>query len=299
MKKQIGIIGLGKMGLNIALNLKDKNWDVVAYNRSPQKLEHARTLGVSTANTIQELVLKLEAPRVIWIMLTAGEPTNNIIDELSKSLSPDDIVIDGGNSQFNDDIRNSHKLQSVGIGFVDVGVSGGPEGARNGACLMIGGDQKNYTYLIELYESLSLNKSYEYFEGIGAGHYVKMIHNGIEYGMMQAIAEGFTLLKSSEYGFDLSKVANIYNKESVIESKLIKLLIKGYTVFGNELNEVSGKVEYNGEGHWTVEEAKSKSINVPVIENAVKFRDESHSTPSYTGKILTMLRHLFGGHSIN
>lgn len=302
MRKQIGLIGLGKMGYGLALNLKDKGWDVIVYNRTISKVEDIQKEGVRGARSLKELVDALDGPRVIWTMLTAGEATISTLFEaggLKELLSEGDIVIEGGNSKFYEDESNAKQLAEKGIKYIDVGVSGGPSGARNGACLMIGGERQTFEYLEELFKDLSKAKAYKFFEGYGAGHFVKMVHNGIEYGMMQSIAEGFNLMKNSNYKLNLIEVADIYNNGSVIESRLIGWLKSGFEKYGEELDEVSGTVNALGEGLWTVETAKSRNLEVKVIEESVRFRDESKLNPSYTGKILSALRNMFGGHSVD
>ncbi len=302
MNKQIGLIGLGKMGTGLALNLKDKGWDVIVYNRTYSKVQELEKYGIKGAKDLKELVSMLNGPRVIWTMLTAGEATRAILLEpggLKELLSKGDYVIEGGNSKYYEDKFNSEQLEERGINYMDVGVSGGPSGARNGACLMIGGKKNYYDYLEELFRDVSIENGYKFFEGIGAGHFVKMVHNGIEYGMMQSIAEGFNLMKTSEYNLNLEEVADIYNNGSVIESRLTKWLQEGFKLYGQNLESVSGSVDALGEGAWTVETAEKLNVSVPVIKTSVNFRTESKINPSYTGKILSMLRNMFGGHSID
>src|SRR5260221_4976967 len=261
MKKKIGLIGLGKMGGNLALNLKDKGWDVVVNNRTMAKTNDFVSQGFTGSFSHKELVEKLEAPRIIWLMLTAGDPTQNTIfgeDGLVNYLEEGDIIVEGGNSLFKNDFENASKLKEKGIKYIDAGVSGGPNGARNGACCMVGGVKETFVYLEELFKDISIKEGYKFFEGYGAGHYVKMVHNGIEYGMMQAIAEGFNLMKNSDYNLDLIQVADIYNHGSVVESRLVKWLQDGYIKYGVELEGVAGTVGSNGEGLWTVNLAKEK-----------------------------------------
>lgn len=301
MKKQIGIIGLGKMGHGLALNLKEKGWEVIAYNRTLSKVDEIEKEGVIGARSLKELVEKLEGPKVVWTMLTAGEATQSILFEmggLNDLLNAGDFIIEGGNSKYTQDKENFDKLKQKGINYLDVGVSGGPAGARNGACLMIGGEKHNFDYLEELFKDLAENNAYKFFEGYGAGHYVKMIHNGIEYGMMQSIAEGFNLLKQTEYNFNLVDVADIYNNRSVIESRLVDWLKNGFEKYGQNLDQISGSVQMLGEGEWTVEDAHLRNVDVTVIEDSVTFRKNSINNPSFTGKILSTLRNMFGGHSI-
>ncbi|MBI4136480.1 6-phosphogluconate dehydrogenase (decarboxylating), partial [Candidatus Roizmanbacteria bacterium] len=209
-----------------------------------------------------------------------------------------DILIDAGNSFYKDSIRRSKQLAKRGIRFVDAGTSGGPGGARNGACLMVGGERKTFEYLKPLFDAMAVRGGVQFFEGAGAGHFVKMIHNGIEYGMMQAIAEGFTVLKKSSYKLDLTRVTDIYNHGSVIESRLVTWLKEAYELHGEDLKNISGSVAHSGEGEWTVKTAKKLSVVTKIIEEALKFRISSEKNPSYTGKILSALRGQFGGHSV-
>jgi len=247
------------------------------------------------------MVSKLKPPRVIWVMVKAGEAIDEVLfgeEGLINHLEKEDIVIDGGNSYFEDSVRRTHKLAKKGIMFVDVGVSGGPEGVRTGACLMVGGTKEVYEKLLPLYLNIAVTQGVQFFEGVGAGHFVKMIHNGIEYGIMQAIAEGFTVLKNSGYSLNLKDIAEVYNHGSVIESKLIRWLKKAFEVHGVDLEDVSGTVAHTGEGEWTVKTAHELGLKTKIIEEAVNFRIESEKNPSYTGKILSALREQFGGHSV-
>jgi glucose-6-phosphate 1-dehydrogenase len=324
--KEIGIIGLGKMGAGLARQWREKGWRVVAYNRHPEKATELEADGITAAATLDELVAKLPSPRVVWVMVTAGKAVDNllfgvtekkVIDRpersrgtstpgLVKYLKKGDIVIDGGNSFFEDSMRRAKLLAKHGIKFLDAGVSGGPAGARNGACMMVGGDKASYEKLEILFADASVAGGYAYFGKAGAGHFVKMVHNGIEYGMMQSIAEGFALMKKSPFMLDLQKVAQLYNRGSVIESRLVGWLESGYRAFGEELKKVSGSVAYTGEGEWTVKTGKKWKMKLPVIEDSFKFRVRSNRKPiprpgsgqGYMGKILSVLRNQFGGHSI-
>jgi glucose-6-phosphate 1-dehydrogenase len=301
LKKEIGIVGLGKMGSNLAFNLIDKGWRVVGFNRTYEVTKGLEEKGIVGAATPKEIVSKNEPPRVIWVMVKAGEPVDGILfgeEGLMNYLENGDIVIDGGNSFYEDSVRRAHKLAKKGITFVDVGISGGPEGARTGACLIVGGTKEAYEKLLPLYLDISVAQGVQFFEGVGAGHFVKMVHNGIEYGIMQAIAEGFTVLKNAAYSLNLKNVAEVYNHGSVIESRLIGWLKKAFEVHGVDLKDVSGTVAHTGEGEWAVNTARGLGVKAKIIEEAVNFRIESEKNPSYTGKILSALREQFGGHSI-
>jgi 6-phosphogluconate dehydrogenase len=296
---KLGYLGLGKMGKNMVLHLLEKGHEVVAWNRSPEPRSEVAAAGAQAVETVEEVVAALPVPRVIWVMLPAGDVTDQMITKLSTLLSPGDLVIDGGNTFYKDSQRHGELLTSKKIAFMDVGTSGGPAGARNGACLMIGGtDESLFQKYDALFRDISAPNAYQYFPGAGAGHFVKMVHNGIEYGMMQAIAEGFAVLRESPYKIDLLKAATIYNNRSVIESRLVGWLLSGYQKHGTELEDISGTVKHTGEGQWTVEAAKEMGIPVKVIEDSFQFRVQSETQPSYTGQVVSVLRNEFGGHEV-
>lgn len=301
LAKELFIVGLGKMGANMARRMMDKGWRILGYNRSQDIVEELKKVGMIGVAHFREIKSQFQGkPRVIWLMLPAGDAIDQVLFDrkngLVQFLKKGDIVIDGGNSFYKDAILRSKKLQKFGIQFMDVGTSGGPGGARHGACLMIGGEEKIFKKLEHLFKDFSNGTSYQFFSGVGAGHFIKMIHNGIEYGMMQAIAEGFTILKKVKYKLNLSDITSIYNNGSVIESRLIGWLKKGLELHGTELKDVPGSVGYTGEGEWTVETAKELKLKAKIIEESFKFRVNSQKHPDYTGKILMTLREQFGGH---
>ncbi|MBI3114361.1 MAG: NADP-dependent phosphogluconate dehydrogenase, partial [Candidatus Harrisonbacteria bacterium] len=235
---------------------------------------------------------------------TAGKPARKPVDEtlfgkggIAKLLRKGDIVIDGGNSFFEDSVRRAKRLRNMRIAYLDVGVSGGPGGAQRGASLMIGGDKKAYGALEDLWRALAVPGGYGYMGGAGAGHFVKMVHNGIEYGMMQAIGEGFALMKKSSYALDLKKITDVYQRGSVVRSKLVEWLGNAFAEFGQDLRGVSGTVAQTGEGRWTVKTAKKFGVPVPIIKGSVDFRARSEKHPSYIGQVLSALRNQFGGHA--
>lgn len=275
------------MGSNMVLRLLEQGVEVLAYNRSDHELKNV--------DSVEELVSKLDGPRVVWLMLPAGRVTQDYIDKLGGLLDKGDVVIDGSNNYFKDAKKHFGQLSGKGIIFLDVGVSGGPEGARKGACLMIGGEERDFNQLKWLFEKISAPEAFQFFPGIGAGHFVKMVHNGIEYGMMQAIAEGFNLMKQSEFDLNLFDVARIYNKRSVIESRLVEWLYDSFKKYGVELNDFGGTVGHLGEGQWVVEYAEKKDVPLKVISDAFRFRIDSVENPSYIGQILQALRTAFGG----
>lgn len=297
-KRELGLIGLGKMGGGIARNLMEHGWDVIANNRSREKVDQFVSEGGIGAYSIQELVQKLERPRKVWVMVPSGDAIEQTLlgdQGLINYLEEGDIVIDAGNSNYKESIRRAQAFQIKGINFVDAGVSGGPYGARYGACIMIGGKEDIFNQAEDIFKDTSLPGGYMFFPGNGAGHFVKMVHNGIEYGMMQAIGEGFEVMKAIEYKLDLTKVAEVYNRGSVIESRLVDWLLKAYTEYGQDLSEYSGKVGHLGEGKWTVEAGKKLGVPTKVIEDAFNFRVESFNNPTYTGKVVSALREQFGG----
>jgi 6-phosphogluconate dehydrogenase len=233
--------------------------------------------------------LSIPAGKSVDEVLFSNEGIVNLLDK-------NDVILDGGNSFYKDSIRRAKKLKKKSIQFIDVGVSGGPAGARYGASLMIGGEKKLFEQYEQLFFDLAEPEGYQFFNGYGAGHFVKMIHNGIEYGMMQAIAEGFSILKKAPYKLDVSKITQVYNQGSVIESKLIAWLHNAFILHGDDLKNVSSSVGYTGEGEWTVQTAREMKIKTKIIEESLKFRVQSKKNPSYTGKILSALREQFGGH---
>ena len=302
IRKEIGIFGLGKMGANVARQLNEKGWRVIASNRSPGPVEMIQKEGIEGVFSHADLVAKIKAPRIIWLMITAGKGNDDLLfgkDGIVQHLKKGDIVIDAANAFYEDSVRRAKLLKKHGIHFMDVGFSGGPAGARNGGSLMIGGEKEIFQRLEPLFRDLSVAGGYSYFGSAGAGHFVKMVHNGIEYGMMQSLAEGFAIMKKSPFKLDLEQVAEVYNRGSVIESKLVGWLGEAYKMYGQDLKAVSGSVAYTGEGEWTVKTGKKFKVPTPVIEDSFKFRVRSKKSPSYIGKVLSALRNRFGGHAID
>ncbi|MBI2444369.1 MAG: glucose-6-phosphate dehydrogenase [Candidatus Magasanikbacteria bacterium] len=308
--RSLGIIGLGKMGSGLARRLLERGWPVVGYNRTPEATQLLAPDGLRPAESIKDLVKKLsppaapsrpEEPRLVWLMVPAGAAVDEVLfgkNGLTNYLKRGDIVIDGGNSFYQDAGRRAKRLARWGIKFMDVGVSGGPHGARTGSSLMIGGDAKLFAYLEPLWRDLSAAGGYQFFPGVGAGHFVKMVHNGIEYGMMQAIAEGFDILHRARFRLDLSRVADVYNHGSVIESRLLGWLRNALQIHGPKLARVSARVGHTGEGDWTVATAHALKVRDRVIHDAVRFRQRSQTHPEFAGKILSALREQFGGHAV-
>jgi 6-phosphogluconate dehydrogenase len=296
---EVGMIGLGRMGMNMAKRLLRGGHPVVAYNRSPEKTQEIVSHGALGAYCLSELVEKLSPPRAVWLMLPAGNVVDQYIQELSGLLRPGDILVEGGNTHYKDDLRRARILEEKSIGFLDVGVSGGIWGLEKGYCLMIGGKKEAYERLIPVFESLAPKDGYLYCGPTGAGHFVKMIHNGIEYGMMQAYAEGFALMEASSYRehFDYSRVAHLWNQGSVVRSWLLELLESAFSS-DPRLSQIRGYVEDSGEGRWTVQEALESSVATPVTAVSLFQRFLSRQEDAFSDKILAALRREFGGHHI-
>lgn len=295
---KLGYIGLGKMGLQMVERLLEKKHTVLVFDKNKEAMHQAAWHGAEQMQSSWNIIEALERPRVIWLMLP-HQAVDDALSDVVPRLHSGDIIIEGGNSFYKDSRRRAEELAKREIRFMDVGVSGGPKGAREGACLMIGGEEELYKKLEPLFRDIAAEGSYAYFGKSGAGHFVKMVHNGIEYGMMQAIAEGFEVLKNAPYPLHLTTVAGVYNNESVIESRLVGWLKQAYEKYGEDLGAVSGSVGQSGEGLWTVETAKELDIETPIIEGAVEFRKQSETKPSYTGKVLSVLRNTFGGHEVS
>ncbi|MBC7776873.1 MAG: decarboxylating 6-phosphogluconate dehydrogenase [Phycisphaerae bacterium] len=295
---QIGLIGLGKMGYNIALNLRNHGHSVIAHDRSEALTSKiAAESGISSANSVAELIAALAPLRVIWLMVPAGPIVDEVIESLLPHLSQGDILIDGGNSNFNDSVRRHKYLKTNGIEFLDCGTSGGTSGALKGACTMIGGEQAVYDYCKPIFDDLSLSGGTRYVGGPGAGHFVKMVHNGIEYGMMQAIAEGFEVLEKSAYDFDFQQIAELWNHGSVVRSWLMELSAHAFQK-DPDLSAIRGVMHASGEGKWTLETALDLGVPTPVIALSLLMRYRSQQDDSFAGKVVAALRNEFGGHSV-
>lgn len=301
MKKEdkqrvIAYVGLGKMGLNMVQRLKEQGVTVHAWNRGAEGRVKARSLGLTVHDTLEQAISSLPLPKTIWIMVPS-----DVVDEMLAAIRPllsrGDTVIDGGNSHFIKAKARAAFLAKAGIRFIDAGVSGGPNGARNGACVMVGGEPSVIIAHEWLFKTIAAPEAFLHAGTVGAGHFVKMVHNGIEYGMMQAIAEGFEVLKKSPYKLPLQKIARLYNTGSVIESRLVGWLQSGYEKFGENLKQISSVVAHTGEAAWTVDAARRLGVPVTIIAQSLKFRKQSVRRKTYTGKVLSVLRHEFGGHS--
>jgi 6-phosphogluconate dehydrogenase len=294
---KLGYVGLGKMGFNMVERLLEKGHNVVVFDKNKEAVTSISNKGAEPASDLLSMAAVLSMPRLIWLMVPY-QAVDSVIEELTPFLKEGDTVIDGGNSPYKESINRARRLGNKGIHFLDVGVSGGPGGARNGACLMIGGMRETSEKFENLFRDLSAEQGYGYMGRPGAGHFVKMVHNGIEYGMMQAIAEGFSVMKASPLNLDLIKIAEVYNHRSVIESRLVGWLRDAFEEYGEDLMDISGSVSQSGEGLWTVEAAKEMGIPVPIIESSFNVRVQSQDNPSYTGQIVSALRNQFGGHEV-
>jgi 6-phosphogluconate dehydrogenase len=285
---KLGMVGLGRMGGNMTKRLENDGHVVQTWARS----------GGGTASSLEDLVRQLEPRRAVWLMIPAGDPTENAVNELLGLLEAGDVIVDGGNSNFKDSKRRAGDAAAKGIGYIDAGVSGGIWGLANGYCLMVGGEDDPVGFLEPAFRTLAPEDGYAHVGPSGAGHFVKMVHNGIEYGLMQAYAEGFDIMNSSEYDLDLHDIAGIWRYGSVVRSWLLELLYAAFEAEGNELEHIAGYVEDSGEGRWTVFEAINESVPAPAISAALFARFASRQDESFAAKINAALRNQFGGHAV-
>lgn len=295
---QIGLIGLGKMGFNLALNIMKHGHEVVAYDINSETLQAIADHGAKPATSLQQLAENLKSKRVIWMMIPAGTLVDDTLNHLKHYLSVGDIIIDGGNSFYKDSIRRAQELLALQIDFLDCGTSGGTEGALRGVCAMVGGNRFAFNYCEPLFKDIAVANGYLYCGKSGAGHYVKMIHNGIEYGMMQSIAEGFEVMFKSDFSLDLEKVARVWNHGSVVRSWLMELTENALRKDPN-LEQIKGIMRSSGEGKWTLETALEKQIATPVIALSLLMRYRSLEEDTFSGKIVAALRNEFGGHAVD
>ncbi len=294
----IGIIGLGRMGLNMARRLHAAGHTVIAHNKTPEKIKAAEAEGIKGAYSIKDLCSSLPKPKTIWLMIPAGKPVDDMIGSLKGLLSEGDTIVDGGNSFYKDAVRRHKELKGLKIDFLDAGVSGGIWGLKNGYCIMAGGERAVFDRLTPALKDLAAEKAYMFCGGPGAGHFVKMAHNAIEYGMMEAYAEGFELLKSSEYGdIDLAEVSGLWMRGSVVRSWLLELLEAALRK-DSDLSSIAGYVEDSGEGRWSVMDAVERGVNLPVITASLFRRFRSRQDESFGEKILAAMRAEFGGHAV-
>jgi 6-phosphogluconate dehydrogenase len=307
---QIGFVGLGKMGGNMVARIRrDSDHDVVAFDFDAQAVARAKKTGARGASSLRELVKALDAPRTVWIMVPAGDPTQQTVDALAKLLDPDDTIVDGGNSKWTDDKTRAASLRKQKIHYVDVGTSGGVWGLEVGYCMMVGGPAKAVRRLAPILDVLAPPtapdavaaigpRGWEHFGPSGAGHYVKMVHNAIEYGLMQAYAEGFELFQQSEFELDNAKIAHLWNQGSVIRSWLCELAARAFEADGNDLAGLEGWVEDSGEGRWTLQDAIDHGVPTPALSAALNSRFYSRELGDYSARVLAALRNQFGGHAV-
>ncbi|MCM3166982.1 phosphogluconate dehydrogenase (NAD(+)-dependent, decarboxylating) [Peribacillus frigoritolerans] len=293
---KVGLIGLGKMGLNLGKNLIDHKHDVVAFDLNTNAVEEIMKYGAEGTSSLQDLVQSIEKPRVFWIMVPHSV-VDSVISEITPFLSEGDIVVEAGNSHYKESIRRYNQLKEVGVSFMDAGTSGGMEGARDGACYMIGGDPEAWSIVEPIFRDTAVENGYLYAGKAGSGHFLKMIHNGIEYGMMAAIGEGFEVLEKSEFDFDYEKVAKVWNNGSVIRSWLMELTEHAFSKDA-KLDEIKGIMHSSGEGKWTVETALDLQAATPVIAMSLLMRYRSLDNDTFTGKVVAALRNEFGGHAV-
>jgi 6-phosphogluconate dehydrogenase len=296
---QLGFVGLGKMGGNMVHRIhRDSDHQVVAFDFNEDAVSTAEGHGATAASSLEDLVSKLDAPRTVWLMVPAGEPTQKTVDELAELLEEGDTVVDGGNTNWHDDVRRASALDERGIHYIDVGTSGGVWGLEVGYCMMVGGHEESVQRLAPILDVLAPPDGWRHFGDAGAGHFVKMVHNGVEYGLMQAYAEGFDLMHESRFPIDLKEVAGLWNRGSVVRSWLCELAERAFDEDGNDLEGIRGHVSDSGEGRWTIMDAIDHDVPTPVITAALYARFYSRGNGDYTHKMLAALRGQFGGHAI-
>lgn len=294
---KIGLIGLGKMGYNLALNLKKGGHQVIGHDVSQDTMLQINGDGVPTSASLGGLIEELGEKRVVWLMIPSGGPVDEVLSQLKPLLAKGDMIVEGGNSNYKDSIRRAQEWSDLEVDYLDCGTSGGTEGALNGICAMLGGSKSAFDRIEPVLKDISLPGAYLYCGGPGSGHYVKMIHNGIEYGMMQAIAEGFEMLQKSEMDLDLAAIAGLWNQGSVVRSWLMELTERALKK-EPDLGSIKGIMHSSGEGKWTLEDALDKQIATPVIALSLIMRYRSLEDDSFAGKIVAALRNEFGGHAL-
>jgi len=294
---KIGLIGLGKMGIPLALNARDHGLDIVVYSTKVEKINELKIDGIPGFSSLDNFVNALEAPRNIWLMVPAGEPTDTTILQLLPYLSKGDRIIDGGNSWYRDSMRRYDELKLRGIHFMDAGTSGGTDGALNGACLMVGGDKIDYAAAEPIFRALSHGNGCAHLGPAGAGHFAKMIHNGIEYGMMQALGEGLSLIRECEFDYELDQVADVWRNGSIISGLLMDVTADALAK-DPDLDSLRGIVSTSGEADWTLQESIRLKVATPVIAAALYARYKSQDTEHFTEKSLAAMRREFGGHAV-
>ncbi len=294
---QIGIIGLGKMGFNLALNFKRNGYEVIANDVNTDFIQNIAAENIKIARSIQDLCLQLTKRKVIWLMVPAGKIVDDVIESLIPFLNPHDIIIDGGNSNYKDSKKRYNYLKTKSLDFLDCGTSGGTSGALKGACTMVGGDDEVFKYVEKVFKDISVVDGYLHTGEAGSGHFTKMVHNGIEYGMMQSIAEGFEVFEHSEFNIDFQKTAKMLNHGSVVRGWLMELTENAFSKDPN-LDTIKGIMHSSGEGKWTLETALDLGVPTPVIAMSVMMRYRSQMTDTFSGKVVAALRNEFGGHAV-
>jgi 6-phosphogluconate dehydrogenase len=296
---RLGMVGLGKMGGNMVTRLLRGDHEVVVYDLDPELTKKVGSAeGASAVGGLEEMVGALQAPRVVWVMVPAGGPTETTLQALATAMEPGDVLIDGGNSNFNDTKRRAAELAGRGIHLVDAGTSGGVWGLEVGYCLMVGGPAEAVGLCEPVFRTLAPENGYLHVGASGAGHFTKMVHNGIEYGLLQAYAEGFEILHAADFGLDLHAIASLWNHGSVVRSWLLELLERAYATEGQELERIRGWVADSGEGRWTVETAIALNVPAPVITLSLLQRFRSRQDESYGAQVIAALRNQFGGHAV-
>lgn len=294
---QVGFIGLGKMGgLMVERLLKDGH-EVVVFDLSPEAVAQAQQHGAKPAGSVPEMVEQLQAPRVVWMMVPHGDPVDAVLHEALPKLSTGDVIIDGGNSHYVDSVRRATECAQTGVEFMDVGTSGGLEGAHNGACLMIGGTETAFAVAEPLFKSLAMEDGYNYMGPSGAGHYVKMVHNGVEYAMVQAYGEGFEMLKNSPYQLNLEQVAKNWNHGSIVRSFVLGLAEKAFAQ-DPDLSTITDEVGGGSTGEWTVQASIDSKTAIPSIYTALAARYNTRYPESFAAKVVAALRNQWGGHEV-
>jgi 6-phosphogluconate dehydrogenase len=296
---QIGFVGLGKMGGNMVHRIRrDSDHEVVAFDFNADAVAAAESHGASGASSLEELVGQLQAPRVVWVMVPAGDPTEQTVQQLAGLVEAGDVIVDGGNTNWHDDVRRAEALSGQGIHYVDVGTSGGVWGLEVGYCMMVGGPDEGVQRLAPVLDVLAPPEGWRHFGSPGAGHFVKMVHNGVEYGLMQAYAEGFELMHKAPFDISLQEVAGLWNRGSVVRSWLCELAERAFAEEGNDLADIGGHVADSGEGRWTVVDAIDHDVPTPVITSALYARFYSRGNGDFSHRVLAALRNQFGGHAV-
>ncbi len=294
---ELGFIGLGKMGMNMVTRLRRDNHRVVVFDRSADLIKQAEGQGCVASSSLAEMLGKLAAPRAVWVMVPSGAPTEETVQAVAALLQPGDTIVDGGNTRFHDDVRRAADLKKKQLHYVDAGTSGGIWGLKVGYCLMIGGEEAPVKRLAPIFTTLAPENGWAHVGGHGAGHYVKMVHNGIEYSMMQGYAEGFELMSKSEYNLDLGRVADLWMHGSVVRSWLLELAVDALKD-DPKLDKLKGFVQDSGEGRWMIADAIEKDVPVPTLTTALFTRFRSRQDQSFAEKMLAALRNAFGGHAV-